>query len=442
MHIDRQTLRDLDIFTLQPEETSLFDVLNQTRSDGGQRTLKQVLRSPLSDVNAIRERQAVIRYLRQHSEEWAYLLDNRLLVTVERYLHSTIRPVVTPHPVKLMLSRWQYQENFRSLQQGVQAARTFFHLLHELFIQQTPKQLPSVLQSFLALYHEMSKDARMKRFVALAERHPFSLFEIFKYDALLRVHLRQQILMVFEKLYELDVFLAFARLEEIYRLTYPSFSPSTTPLFHAQGLYHLLLEHPKPYNVHLDDTQHLLFLTGPNMAGKTTFLKTCGVAVYLAHLGMAVPAASLHLSVYDALVSSVKTEEHLQSGHSYFYSEVTRMKMIAEHVSGQQHAFILLDELFKGTNIHDAYEASRRVIHGFANWPNHVFLLSSHLVELAAEIERHPRFVCKCFDAQIIQGIPVYSYQLQDGVSHTRLGLILLEQEQVLTLLAEQRIPL
>ena len=74
------------------------------------------------------------------------------------------------------------------------------------------------------------------------------------------------------------------------------FVESAKPALNAKGLYHILLPVPVAYDVNLQQKQNFLFLTGANMAGKSTFIKSVGAAVYLAHLGMGVPADSMQLT--------------------------------------------------------------------------------------------------------------------------------------------------
>ncbi len=210
---------------------------------------------------------------------------------------------------------------------------------------------------------------------------------------------------------------------------------SNLPLLDIENLYHPLLKAPTPVSIQFVPERNLLFLTGPNMSGKTTFIKSIGIAVYLAQLGLAVPAARMTLSPFDFLITNIKTEDDIRFGYSYFFSEVKRVKTIAELVRSDQKGLVISDELFKGTNIHDAYEASRSVIQGFSRWKNSLFILSSHLVELQSDIEPLGNILFKYFEVTIKDGIPEYSYRLKDGVSMQRLGLFILEQERIMELL-------
>lgn len=97
----------------------------------------------------------------------------------------------------------------------------------------------------------------------------------------------------------------------------------------------------------------------------------------------------------------------------------------------------IFDEVFRGTNVHDAMEASREVIRGCARARNSGFLFSSHLVELAEDLAAQPSVKFFCFDADILGEATVFDYALRVGVSDRRFGMELLRREGVPELLAK-----
>ena len=109
-------------------------------------------------------------------------------------------------------------------------------------------------------------------------------------------------------------------------LHFPEFDDSGKSLIEARQLYHILIENPVPYDVDLCEENHFMFLTGANMAGKSTFIKALGTAVFLAHTGMGVPAQSMRLSLFDGLLSNINIMDNVVKGESYFFNEVQRIK--------------------------------------------------------------------------------------------------------------------
>ena len=94
------------------------------------------------------------------------------------------------------------------------------------------------------------------------------------------------------------------------------------------------------------------------MAGKSTFLKSVSLTVYLAHIGFPVPAKSCEISIFNGLFTTINLSDDIQQGYSHYYSEVKRIKDMALNLNSHKKLFIIFDELFRGTNVKDAYEAS------------------------------------------------------------------------------------
>ena len=108
------------------------------------------------------------------------------------------------------------------------------------------------------------------------------------------------------------------------------------------------------------------------MAGKSTFIKAVGISIYLSHLGFPVPAKQLQLSYFDGLLSNINIVDNIFKNESYFFNEVKRIKSTIEKIGDNKKWLILIDELFKGTNIQDAIKCSLTVISGLQKKQNAV----------------------------------------------------------------------
>lgn len=150
---------------------------------------------------------------------------------------------------------------------------------------------------------------------------------------------------------------------------------------------------------------------------------------------MGVPAKRMKISPFKALFSSLNTTDNLSIGYSYFYSEVMRVRKAAETLQKEKKAFMIFDELFKGTNIKDAFDGSMLVINGLLKWDSGMFILASHLTELSKKIDDRPSVFFRYFDSSVDNGKPVFSYKICDGKSDERLGLIILQNEKIEELL-------
>ena len=199
--------------------------------------------------------------------------------------------------------------------------------------------------------------------------------------------------------------------------------------------YHFLLEVPVAYEVQLNQSANFIFLTGANMAGKSTFIKAAGLAAYMAHIGMGVPAKKMKLSRLDGILSNIQVSDNILKGESFFFNEVQRIKKTIERISDGKKWLILIDELFKGTNQEDAVKCSTVVIEGLRKLPNALFILSTHLYEIGHNLKHHPNIQFRYFETAVNNDQLVFSYQLKEGISNDRLGFLILKREGVVSML-------
>ena len=170
------------------------------------------------------------------------------------------------------------------------------------------------------------------------------------------------------------------------------------------------------------------------MAGKSSLLKSIGLAVYLAHIGFPIPATSLRTTVFNGLMTTINLADAIENGLSHYYSEVMRVKKIASLLVEQKKMFVILDELFKGTNAKDAFDASLLVINAFSAIPNAVFIISSHITELAAELD--PKTISfQYMEHVMVDKKPKFTYRLKNGVATEGIGMYFIEKEGILELL-------
>jgi DNA mismatch repair ATPase MutS len=171
------------------------------------------------------------------------------------------------------------------------------------------------------------------------------------------------------------------------------------------------------------------------MAGKSTLIKALGLAVYMAHLGMGVPALSMKLSVFEGILCNINIADNITKGESYFFNEVKRIKQTIEKIDDGRNWLVLIDELFKGTNIQDAMKCSTTVIRGLITIQNCLFILSTHLYEIGEELKDLPTIDFKYFETSLKDNELQFSYQLKNGISQDRMGYLILQKEGVTTLL-------
>lgn len=211
--------------------------------------------------------------------------------------------------------------------------------------------------------------------------------------------------------------------------------PAPRPRIVLEGAWHPELPGGVRHPWVLEDRHPVHLVTGPNMSGKTTALRTLGLSTWLAHCGLPVPAASMHFRPLTALHVSLHPRDNLHRGVSLFLAEVLGVRRFLESVSTGTPTLGIFDELFRGTNPTDAREATARVVRALASCGSGALVLSTHLMELATELEHQPGIRPLCLAAALDEGRLSFDFQLRKGVSAQRLGLTLLAHHGLDTLL-------
>lgn len=177
-----------------------------------------------------------------------------------------------------------------------------------------------------------------------------------------------------------------------------------------------------------------LIITGANMAGKSTYLRTIGVNYLLACIGAPVCCERLRLHP-NQLITSLRTSDSLSDNESYFFAELKRLKRIIDLLNQGQQLFIILDEILKGTNSMDKQKGSFDLIRQFMQLKangiiaTHDLLLGSLIKQFPEEIRNY------CFEADIKDNELTFSYKLREGVAQNmnacflmkKMGIILQE---------------
>lgn len=162
--------------------------------------------------------------------------------------------------------------------------------------------------------------------------------------------------------------------------------------------------------------KHIKIVTGSNMGGKSTFLRTIGINMILAYAGARVCAKSLSLP-YLQLISSMRTQDALNENTSSFYAELKRLKMVIDSVKVNNNIFFLLDEILKGTNSNDRHNGAKAMINQLLN-ENGAGLISTHDLELGKMIDQHPDTIDNiCFEVDVDGDQLVFDYKIKQGIS-------------------------
>lgn len=204
---------------------------------------------------------------------------------------------------------------------------------------------------------------------------------------------------------------------------------SEVPEYEATALKHPLMNREKcvPNDIKMKGAPHFTIITGANMAGKSTYLRTVAVNHLLACIGMPVDAEQM--TVYPAhLVTSLRTSDSITEGESYFFAELKRLKRIIDKLESGEKLFIILDEILRGTNSVDKQKGSysflkQLVVNGATG------IIATHDLQLAALRDAFPAYVdTECFEADITNNELTFSYKLREGIAQNMNACFLMKK--------------
>jgi hypothetical protein len=210
---------------------------------------------------------------------------------------------------------------------------------------------------------------------------------------------------------------------------YPLLDEGTPGLFRAEALGHpLIAENKRVCNSFTTTGEaQLSLITGSNMAGKSTFLRSIGVNMVLAMMGAPVCAGQLQLSPMQ-VISSMRVADNLEESASTFYAELKKLKRIIEAVNNREKVFVLLDEILRGTNSLDRHTGSEALVKQLIRHKA-AGILATHDLDLAKLAGDFPQQIHNYhFDVQVNKEELFFDYKLKEGVCQSLNASILMKK--------------
>ena len=223
---------------------------------------------------------------------------------------------------------------------------------------------------------------------------------------------------------ELDVVACFAERAQTLRLTQPEIS--RTPCIEIEGGRHLVVEQviETPFianDVALDEAKRLLVITGPNMGGKSTYMRQTALIVILAHIGSFVPADKLRVGPIDRIFTRIGASDDLAGGRSTFMVEMTETATILNNAT--EHSLVLMDEIGRGTSTFDGLSLAWAAAHHMGERARAFTLFATHYFELTALAQEIPACGNVHLDATEHKGQLVFLHSVRPGPANQSYGL-------------------
>jgi DNA mismatch repair protein MutS len=429
--IDKQTINDLELFDKVKGEKSVFSLFNFTKSIGGYKRLESMFFNPLTDIELIEKRVNNIKCCWDSNKDFDF--DKENLDFIEHYLTQQNVPdkfSIVGSFLNALNYRIKPKNEYYIVQRGIRLLIGWLNEIYDYLAISKQDDLDFIRNCKLIVFDKIDNTS-LSVVLKLKGRVKLYPNEYGKLDYCFRNLEVKNIRDILEVIYEIDAFKSVAFAANKYGFTFPILTNKLN-CFQVQGLFHPFLDNPVTNDFEFSSGKNVCFLTGPNMAGKSTFLKSISISIYLSHLGFPVPAKYMETSIFNGLLTTINLSDNINKGYSHFYNEVLRIKYIAERINEIGNIFVVFDELFRGTNVKDAYEASLSVITAFSKLNKGAFAISTHIIEIADKLNNNESIFFKYFEANLVNETPQYNYKLKDGVTDERIGMYILNKEKVI----------
>ena len=437
--IDKQTIDDLSIFGKRGIN-SIYALFNHTCTRGGSEYLEKMFRTPLDRIDKIDQRIQILSYFIGNKELLDTPFKTDLFDIIEQYLtNQDIRSKLSREQNTMDLKVKNYfgvESSFKTIQKAVssllEVLGDFKELTEELMLEVND----GAFHNELLEINELFKNEDIIEAILLKEKKKLAFEELTNLDEILRFKQVNQVEKILQHIFRFDVYIAVSKVAKEHQFVFPKAVPDLRNILNLKGVFHPLIKGAISNSINLNQDQQIVFLTGANMAGKSTFMKSLGIAVYLAHMGFPVPAQSMEFSVKEGMFTTINLPDNLGMGYSHFYAEVLRVKKVAEELKVGKRLFVMFDEMFRGTNVKDAFDATVSLTEAFDKRRNSMFIISTHISEAGEHLAKSCSGIQYCYMPTVMEGsIPKYTYKLTSGISVDRHGMLIIKNEKIVEII-------
>lgn len=417
---DKQTYTDLSITENATNEQFLYSLFCKTETKQGKLLVLEWLMHPLSDATLIRKRQEAIAWNALPEP----LLNEEELDFIEYYLSyaDRIRKANVLLSCATVIDRFLRYDSDRYLVcRGVELVVRLLHRLEKWAIA-LEEDAPQLIKESASLINDLLHGSELEEVLrqTYGKEKRLSNYAIDKYDYLFRSTRLLSLKELLSIIYLLDACRTVHRVANEKGFCCAPAIVETMD-FSVEEFVHPFVKEGKKNSWEMSRGNICIF-TGSNMAGKSTTLKTLALSVWLAHCGLPVPAKSMVCPLYEGIYTSINLPDSLRDGRSHFMAEVLRIKEVMQKAVTGKRCLVVLDEMFRGTNAKDAFEASVAVNEILKDFPHCHFLISTHILEYAKAFEEDSACCFYYMEAEIIDDTFVCPHRLLKGISEARVG--------------------
>ena len=362
--IDRQTINDLNIFG-KVRGNSVYGVFNSTRTRGGAQLLEEMFHYPLSDAERINHRSTVIRYFMDKNvrfdfqNEWFDALEGYLANRDERSRLMPEDNTLQRRMKRCVGGDMEFEQVLKGVLAGINLINTVRGFLAQAEGENNPyaQECKELAQLVAAPQLAWTPEENGKTKLSYARTS--------KYDNLLRYEGYELILKILRYLYQIDAYISIAEVARERGFVFAEALPLGGNILEIEGMFHPLIENAIPNSIQADAEHNVVFLTGANMAGKSTYMRQTALIVLMAQIGSFVPAKSANIGLVDRIFTRVGASDDLASGQSTFMVEMNEVANILRNATA--NSLLILDEIGRGTSTFDGLSIAWAVVEYISN---------------------------------------------------------------------------
>lgn len=410
-------IKDLNI------EKELLPLFDYSMNMFTKKKVLEILETPLPSTSEITHRQYILKgFTANHKILKDYSYTVLYLNEVHFFLNDDKIEDLSQKKLKYRLftskqEKTRYSSRFNQL-------ILFFHRLQsKYFTRLNLKKFPEEYQQSIKRILQFLSNFELSKYENIVREHRLKDRHIIDLTSKINELKKKELIPTFWE----DLFLFEAYLSINYGMLRNSFS---FPKFTEKGIklhefYHPLIDDPVKND--FETQSNVIVLNGPNMSGKSTFLKAVGLCIYFGHLGIGIPASVGEIPFCDHFSIEINRRDDIMNGYSHFMTEILNLKSVVENAANGKRSFAVFDELFSGTNVEDALEICETTINGLSKFKNSYFLISTHIQELKSV--SNDRISNYYIDCELIEDTPTFTYKLKKGWSDIKVGRILFDKE-------------
>lgn len=433
---DRQTTEDLNLLG-RFKKDSVINIFDRTRTRAGRQALEDMFRNPMTSAQEINERSRIFCYYKSLNREFPF--DETQVELIEYYINSNTSTDAMSSAMNIFTSKCKMVlANNRAYEKMLEGMGMLAKVLLGAveMVEAFPRENCPDINEIDILTSAITSDHRRKLQSIAKKSVDMTLGQAISADKLMRLTLGDAVRTMMQLLAKLDLNMAVGSTAADKGFGFAEAVNAQERFIEMEGVYHPSLVKPVANDVRIDAEKNVFFLTGVNMAGKSTFMKAVSIALYLAQMGFPVPASKIRFTPVDGIFTSINVPDDIAQGYSHFYAEVLRVKSIAQRVAEGRNLFVIFDELFKGTNVKDAYDATLAVTDAYASHRNCLYIISTHIVEVGPALsEKCGNVQFRFLPTQMDGTRLVYPYKLAEGISADRHGMTIIKNEKILDII-------